>query len=155
MDTGQNKQSGAPRRAAPENSVKRNEYKGSPTDGERKQAVELVGAIDALKARSAAGDARDAAAESGLSGDWNGPRDAFRHCVWNCSMSRSIGTDKARLIGDNHEAWGRNDPREVRMDLFNNRAGREYSTMSGSCSGLCMQGVRDGTLMLAPEEPRP
>ncbi|WP_372386302.1 RHS repeat domain-containing protein [Xanthomonas citri pv. malvacearum] len=152
LDIGGNSQSGVPRRAPPLNSVARDEYNGSSSSGEKKQVLQLVGPFDALKAKSMANKALSDARNSGLPGLHNGSADAYRHCTWSCDMSRSIGVKKAQLVGDNHEAWGGNPSGETKMDLFNNRSGREYSAMSGSCSSLCMQGVRDEALMLNPEE---
>jgi len=139
-----------------QNSVTRSDYNGSPANGEKKQAVELVGVPNAFRAKSAADNALDAARNSGLPGLHNGPADAFRHCLWSCDMSRAIGADNARLIGDNHEAWGGGPVGETQMDLFNNRAGLGFSSLPQSCSTSCMQGVRNGALILTPtQETRP
>jgi hypothetical protein len=133
-----------------ENSVKRKDYEGSSADGEKSQAVQLVGPFHAMKAKSAADAALKSARDSGLPGLHNGRADAYRHCLWSCEMSRSIGVEKAQLVGDNHEAWGNNPAGETQMDLFNNRAGREFSSSPTPCSSSCMQGVEEGSLILSP-----
>lgn len=153
LDTGSNAQSGAPRPQV-KNSVTRDKYEGNPAKGEAKQASRLVGLGNVAKAYSAKEKAEDAAEASGLPGAHNGPADALRHCTWSCEMTRSMGSDNARLVGDNHEAWGGAPTGETQMDLFNNRAGRDYGLMPGTCSDSCLQAIRNGTLITTPEEGR-
>ena len=94
--------SGVTRGPPVKNSVMRDDYKGSPSDGEKKQILRFIGPIDALEAKSIADNALVAAQRSGLSGLHDGPADAYRHCLWSCDMARSIGADQAKLVGDNH-----------------------------------------------------
>ncbi|MGX8704231.1 MAG: DUF6973 domain-containing protein [bacterium] len=51
--------------------------------------------------------------------------DAFRHCLWNALMKKSIGEDAAREWANAHEFTSEGIDRE--MDLFNNEVGRDIS----------------------------
>jgi len=83
------------------------------------------------------------AVNSGLKGLWNGPADAFRHCLWSCLMTQSIGFSYAKSIADNHEAAGNRagQPKnEEQMDLANNKVGRQCGLEKNkqNCSQRCM-----------------
>jgi RHS repeat-associated protein len=79
----------------------------------------------------------------------NGPGDAFRHCYWNCEMSRGIGQYCAWLVSRNHEDAGKRNGQpanESEMDDYNNRHGRGLAKESGSCGDLCKKYLADGNL---------
>ena len=115
-------------------------------DGEPTEVIDAVGLLDAGLARGLAELSLFVAEGTGLPGGRNGPQDAFRHCHWSCRMTRVIGVDQARMVGDLHEVCGRNPEAERVMDLNNNAAGRVLGSGSGNCRALCLEGVTDGTL---------
>jgi len=55
--------------------------------------------------------------------------DAFRHSVWQATLSQAFGDDLARRAGDLIELVrdiiGDNPPRDRNMDQWNNREGRD------------------------------
>ena len=125
-------------------------------DSEGEQAISLVGPVDAIRAFMASEEATLEAQNSGLPGAHNGPQDAYRHCTWSCLMAQRIGTDQARLIGDNHEVWGASNPAENQMDLFNNRIGRELgSTTALTCPVACKVALYNNLRVLTPSGPQP
>ncbi|MDP3510578.1 MAG: RHS repeat-associated core domain-containing protein [Candidatus Melainabacteria bacterium] len=82
----------------------------------------------------------------------SGERDAFRHCVWSCLMSRSLsgGRSAARRLANNHEdagtASGQSKAEET-MDKANNAKGRDLSKCPGSCFDKCKKALDDGRLV--------
>ncbi len=108
------------------------------------------GAMFVLIANDLAAQALRNAQNSGLSGLHNGPADAYRHCYWNCRMTQEIGEDRAKKIGDIHEACGNNPPGEISMDLTNNNIGRNFGTPGADCHSQCIDAARNGTLQTAP-----
>ncbi|MFM8316473.1 MAG: DUF6973 domain-containing protein, partial [Deltaproteobacteria bacterium] len=49
--------------------------------------------------------------------------DAFRHFVWAGLLAKELGSDRAKVFLDAHEAGQSEDSAERAMDLANNRAG--------------------------------
>jgi RHS repeat-associated protein len=109
---------------------------------ERSDAVRAVGPYDAYRGGYRfAGMAERTARRSGLPGPQNGPQDAYRHCVWSCLMTRSIGASGATTIGNIHEAANRRAGQpfaEEQMDQHNNVKGRYCGTRPGNCEQLCL-----------------
>ncbi|HEY9420883.1 MAG TPA: RHS repeat-associated core domain-containing protein, partial [Thermoanaerobaculia bacterium] len=108
-----------------------------------------VGPIDANTARRLANEALEAAQRSGLDGLHNGPADAFRHCLWSCTMAQQLGADQAKRIGDNHERYGENPPGEQCMDYHNNDQGRRAAG-NGDCANSCRSLLNSGQLVTSP-----
>ena len=117
--------------------------------GEEITAVFAVGPIDALIANNLAQKAliktQELSDELG-GGIHNGPADAFRHCYWSCLMSKEIGEEQSKKIGDIHEECASNqDPAEASMDLHNNAKGREIAK-NGDCEKGCKESLKKGEL---------
>ena len=54
--------------------------------------------------------------------------DAYRHAYWSFRMTRELGAQQAKEVGDIYEVRYRNeDDGELLMDLYNNRVGRELA----------------------------
>ena len=75
--------------------------------------------------------------------------DAFRHAFFNALNTKSFGTDLTTQLGYAHEFWEGNPDLAFKMDIFNNRIGREigymYSYMSGDkLSEIVYNAVRYG-----------
>lgn len=80
--------------------------------------------IDLLRAYKNMGNAESRTIrEFGYSGR-NDITDAFRHALWNALMVRDIGDAFVIEIANNHE-MNENKPEENRMDLWNNKLGRD------------------------------
>ncbi|MFM8279331.1 MAG: RHS repeat-associated core domain-containing protein, partial [Candidatus Limnocylindrus sp.] len=109
-----------------------------------------VGPWDTGAAGNDASRAENAAKASGLPGAHNGFQDAFRHCLWNCFMTRSIGADQAKEVADNHEDRDSSQPQAERsMDLYNNRQGRTCGRLCGaSCVNCCWRMLQNGDLAI-------
>eukprot|EP00045_Choanoeca_perplexa_P016291 m.218244 g.218244 ORF g.218244 m.218244 type:complete len:947 (+) comp17217_c0_seq3:2423-5263(+) len=115
-----------------------------------------VGPWDAVKACLSAKTADDAAYSTDFTGTSNGKHDAMRHCAWNCLMTRSIGADQAKKVGDLHEACRKNMCEETAMDLHNNMIGRELGLHDpGPCAEACESAVARGKTQndLAAKDP--
>lgn len=117
---------------------------------EFKADVSDVGLYNAWKAYKASEAAGQRAGKSGLTGQRNGPQDAFRHCLWLCLMAKSIGTDNARLIGQNHEKHGEANKAENQMDLSNNEQGIMCAVEGKDCFDCCLDKVSTGRLVHLP-----
>ena len=135
---------------------------------EKVEAVKAAGIPGAMSANDAATQALKDAQNSGLPGLRNGPADAFRHCVWSCAMTKSIGQSTAKAIGDQHEDAGDRENRQPKseraMDEKNNAEGRAcgVSNDTRSCQQMCMDKYMTGSLyglggnpMPAPPPPNP
>jgi RHS repeat-associated protein len=115
-------------------------------------AVRGAGVLDAYRAgTSLAREADDTASRSQLPGAHNGPRDAYRHCVWQCLITKASGSADSAAVGYAHErAGGRKKPSqpqgEAIMDLKNNAVGRACSADSRSCADSCMDKLTGGDL---------
>ena len=66
---------------------------------------------------------------------------AVRHCLWSCLMSKDIGKDTAKEIGDLHETLGDKDA----TDLWNNCVGRNIDKEE-SCVISCVNAWKNGDL---------
>lgn len=105
--------------------------------------------INSIKGAYAAAGAYNKAAREypgEISNDKKG--DAMRHCYWSGTMTRSIGANDAKIIGDNHE-YGTGNPNEY--DLHNNAVGREIGALSGSDSEVwsrCQRAADEGRLRI-------
>jgi RHS repeat-associated protein len=139
--------------------------------------VVKIGPLDAIKAKRNASDATKKANQQyndflssggkiGLDSLHNGQADAYRHCLWSCEMSRSIGADQAETVGNIHEIYGTRSgqpPGEEAMDIHNNAQGRAAATLGckktpsrtpisvpnitcPSCSDNCLDLLKNGQL---------
>ena len=98
-------------------------------------------------ARSIRQQAAEDAEATDLCGKWLGPLDAYRHCLASCRLARSQGRTCARDAGTGHELLHSSNPRDRRMDLYNNWQGREASEdCSTSCDDACMARLNSGDL---------
>lgn len=114
--------------------------------GEKWDAFWDVGPYDAYKAKKIADHALAAAKKTGLPGLHNGPADAWRHCFWNCEMTKDIGRDQAKSIADNHEKHGKGPAVENLMDSRNNWEGRDCGEKKGGCDTCCQSKLEAGIL---------
>src|SRR5688572_23919802 len=64
--------------------------------GEAVDQILGVGPLDAWQARDDAREAQQRATSSGLPGFSDGPQDAYRHALWLCLMTLSIGYEQAK-----------------------------------------------------------
>ncbi|WP_265655840.1 calcium-binding protein, partial [Verminephrobacter aporrectodeae] len=65
---------------------------------------------------------------------WNDASDAFRHTYVSARFSQYFGDHSANILGLLHEAatiYKKPDPRDVAMDLWNNKAGSEIGSKYG------------------------
>lgn len=68
--------------------------------------------------------------------------DAFRHAMWNGNLTQRIGSARAKVWTDAHEAKSSGVDKE--MDLFNNGLGRTIGSKYGSHSnGLAVKSMSD------------
>lgn len=83
-------------------------------------------------------------------GATGGPQDAMRHAYWQCELARYAGEAFAERIGTAHEHGRPVSERDhVRMDLFNNRAGRTAARWTAlSCAQAVLELKRLGMLRL-------
>lgn len=93
------------------------------------------------------------ARETGLPGGWNGPQDAFRHCLGSCMMTRELGETTATFYGWANEKrgdWQKNqETGEREMDDANNACGRRAGRDARStedCAARCMFAVHSREL---------
>jgi len=84
---------------------------------------------------------------------WNGPGDAYRHCLASCMTARENGDLAARIFGWANEKkgdWLESQERgEREMDDFNNLYGRQCAQGSKStqdCQQKCMEAANGGKL---------
>ena len=90
-------------------------------------------------------------------GEYNGPQDAFRHCVWACLVRKTCGADAYNCGVIDHEnpaapwAKGKWDRIGSPMDLANDEMGRKCSTnQNQSCEDCCLQQLKSGNLYVLP-----
>ncbi len=112
--------------------------------------VGAVGPQHAWEAYELKNEAETSTRLSGLPGRWNGPADAYRHCVWSCKMTQKICKKDADLIGKIHEEYGNNSDGEMTMDLHNNNEGIKIGESGKDCEKECMKAVSNGTLQNGP-----
>jgi hypothetical protein len=82
--------------------------------------------LEAVRVYLAERDAEQWSQQQTSDGPHNGMQDAFRHTMWNCLMTISIGADGAKMFADAHEESSEN-ALETAMDLQNNAVGREIA----------------------------
>jgi len=111
---------------------------------------------DYNKAKDIANNVLNNAENSGLPGLHNGEADAYRHCLWSCQMTTSIGSFEAWLFGTGHEVFDNklSPYNESQMDFANNCKGRELGDngSSLSCEEKCMQALGNGDLITNPPQ---
>jgi len=106
-----------------------------------------VGPVDTLSALitrfPAEGAARKFEEDYGIphTGNWiDGLSDAYRHCVWSCLMTQTMGEEQADSVGMIQE-WYSTDSRDAPIDMMdytNNAIGREIGLRTGiTCSEGC------------------
>jgi hypothetical protein len=72
-----------------------------------------------------------------------GERNALRHCIWSCLMTKFLGEEKAKTWGDAHECTSQfGNSTDSQIDLHNNEIGREIGTsdvgpLGEKCFQLC------------------
>ncbi len=115
--------------------------------GEKWDAITGVGPWDAYKASKIADYALAAANKTGLPGLHNGPADAWRHCFWNCEMTKALGREQAETIAMNHELNGSGPKVETSMDLLNNWTGQKCGS-SENCDQCCQDKLDSGGLFI-------
>jgi hypothetical protein len=142
-----------------------------PTCGEGGLAQEIIeytqtlGATDAAIALAIGAYAMDRAQTVADSGEFVGvggiPQDSFRHCLWQCQMTRTFdlalptpifyatAKEKAAMVGYIHEACSVNACSGLAMDLHNNIVGRDLATLNYeiSCEDACINAVKSGKTM--------
>lgn len=119
--------------------------------GEASKQIWRVGPFDAWQAKKDADTSRRSAAASGLPGQRDGPRDAYRHALWNCLMTLSIGASQAKVVGDTHEELATAHPNVTLMDLHNNAIGRMLggrAKNASECDDLVLAALRRGNLLI-------
>jgi Domain of unknown function (DUF6973) len=120
--------------------------------GEIWDQITGIGPLDAWAAKDAAQEAVQHAESSGLPGFSDGPQDAYRHALWLCLMTLSIGADQAKEVGDTHEEQVTNpDPSIQLMDHFNNMVGihlAKKAKQKSDCPGIVMGALRAGNLVI-------
>jgi RHS repeat-associated protein len=115
--------------------------------------VWTVGPVDAWEARNLGKSSYDNAKKTGLPGHGNGPQDAYRHCLWNCLMTRKIGIDQAKEVADIHEGTNLGPADEHEMDYCNNEIGRQLGLNNEkSCEDSCMDALSQELLKVLPKE---
>jgi hypothetical protein len=79
------------------------------------------------------------------------PEDAYRHVLWSYLLTKEFGAEFAKEITDAHEfgATG-NTPRERRMDLMNNEAGRRYALEGYPEDSILERVMRDPKVIRTP-----
>lgn len=73
-------------------------------------------------------------------------KDAIRHCVWSCEMTKTLGIEKAKIWGDAHECESQfGIGPDEKMDFHNNHKGRGYGEDPAvkSCESACKQNFDD------------
>jgi hypothetical protein len=103
-----------------------------------------------------ADEANKKADRSGLPGTPFGPRDAFRHSLWNCLMTQDTRTgldfaERSKLaerIATAHEndARGKAGSLDIDMDLHNNATGRKLGALGKDCVAECRRALEQGEL---------
>jgi hypothetical protein len=96
---------------------------------------------------------KDAQSKFSRSDLWNGPGDAYRHCLASCMMAREDTSLVASAFGWANEKrgdWFHNQERgEREMDDFNNAYGRQCAKGSKNtqdCQQKCLGAVNSGSL---------
>jgi len=93
---------------------------------------------------------------SGLPGRYGGPKDAYRHCVWMCLVTKKGTYLCAQVVGTGHE-WqnSRQKPPQPRehfvMDLSNNKVGIKVGRSKESCEDGCRDALDNEELFVLPK----
>jgi RHS repeat-associated protein len=82
----------------------------------------------------------------------NTPQNAYKHCYWNCCMTKIIGATEAKKFGDAHEDYPGNDVCSKEMDLWNNEMGRMVLPTE-SCDNNCSNAPLQPGLIRPPCAP--
>jgi RHS repeat-associated protein len=99
--------------------------------------------LDLYCADRVAKRAHNMAESSGLPGPVQGPRDAYRHCVWMCMTVQDCGWEAAYIAGGGHEVYSPGripflfEPWGTAMDLYNNSMGRMAGLIVTDCDKSC------------------
>jgi hypothetical protein len=84
----------------------------------------------------------------------NDAADAYRHALWTFRMTRALGPDVAKTVGDAHERSVPNPDEELLMDLYNNKVGRELAmdpeNADKSAEEIARQALERGLLRTRP-----
>lgn len=86
----------------------------------------------------------------------NGVGDAFRHCLWACTVMRDCGARAYNSGVIDHEvdgAWwaqGNWNPPESQMDLANDEIGRKIAVSGHNCEQECLNKAHNGDLYVLP-----
>lgn len=122
--------------------------------GEALEVIAAVGIVDAAQAKVLGDSALMMASNSGLPGGVNDAQDAYRHCLWTCSMTQSIGAADAQKVADIHEDCNPNKKLERLMDDCNNKIGVEFGSKvpKVDCKVDCLKAAKDGTLITSLEK---
>lgn len=107
-----------------------------------------VGLEDAKHAYDAANKA-EASADAKFRGIHvdQGPKSSYRHCVWSCIMTRTIGSNDARKVGDIHEKHSSDADKasgESQNDKCDNELGIGLGLLDGDCESSCWNAVMIG-----------
>ncbi|HEY9684985.1 MAG TPA: RHS repeat-associated core domain-containing protein [Oculatellaceae cyanobacterium] len=122
-----------------------------PSGLENPDPIELLGGVDygpvwGTIAYKLAQQAGIDAANSGIP-DWpDGPRDAYRHCLWSCRLAQAMGPSLAEQVGNGHEGgymWTDSN----KMDAANNARGRAAGAGGGDCACKCKALLAAGGLV--------
>ena len=105
---------------------------------------------DASVAKSQAIRAEAIASNSKLPGKYDGPQDAYRHCVLSCLITKYLGEDQAKQVTDEHEEKnrrnGEQNPASERMDQANSQTGRCAGKEKDDCKNKCLNLLMNGGL---------
>ena len=104
-----------------------------------------AGAVETVIGGTVGMAAMLAASMSKIEGEHGGPRDAYRHCIWACEMTKFIGAGRAWVILTNHEIFASSAQSDssMIMDMNNNLAGiASAKDPSMSCGASCKQKLR-------------
>lgn len=119
--------------------------------GEKRTALGMP--LDALRAWQLRSDVDDAVRQyfPKLRDAHNNEADAFRHALWSFLVTRNIGLDAAKQIGDAHERYDEGQKQgEQLMDLFNNNVGRRLALDPGNkdrpAEEVVLEALRNGQL---------
>ena len=100
---------------------------------------------------------------SGLANDWystRGERNAYRHCLGACMLTKEFGIDVASAIENCHEVHGDSSeggggPQDTAADEHNNVIGNEIGQTPGSsCVADCDAAMDNGDLIIHPPIPQ-
>jgi len=79
-------------------------------------------------------------------GAHKGPRDAARHCLWMCLLSKEVGRDKALKVGRIYEKNAGGSRMASKMDIHNNKIGADC--MDSECKSCCNDKLDEELMIL-------